>query len=80
MSICHEPEQDTIFATNMESMTRYINPDTCQLSQYQYSDNVWIIHNTNNGIGVGNDNNDELLLHDGQSNPPTEDLNSDFMI
>ena len=37
-------------------------------------------YNTNNGIGVGNDNNDELLLHDGQSNPPTEDLNSDFMI
>lgn len=79
LSICHEPEQDTIFATNMESMTRYINPDTCQLSQYQYLRQCLdYSYNTNNGIGVGNDNNDELLLHDGQSNPPTEDLNSDF--
>ena len=79
LSICHEPEQDTIFTTNMESMTRYINPDTCQLSQYQYLRQCLdYSYNTNNGIGVGNDNNDELLLHDGQSNPPTEDLNSDF--
>ncbi|CAX45556.1 conserved hypothetical protein [Candida dubliniensis CD36] len=85
LSICHESEQDTVFATNMESMVRYINPDTCQLSQYQYLrqclDYSYNTHNgnsNNNNNNNNNDNTDELLLHDGQSNPPTEDLNSDF--
>ncbi|KAL6450972.1 hypothetical protein SBY92_001221 [Candida maltosa Xu316] len=62
LSICHEPIQDTLFATNYESLNRYVNPDTSQLSQYQYLRQY-----------LDNNNNDDV-----QSNPQTDDLNSDF--
>ncbi|EMG49439.1 hypothetical protein G210_5793 [Candida maltosa Xu316] len=69
LSICHEPIQDTLFATNYESLNRYVNPDTSQLSQYQYLRQY-----------LDNNNNDKIFPdeNDVQSNPQTDDLNSDF--
>ncbi|EAZ62907.2 Hypothetical WD-40 repeat protein [Scheffersomyces stipitis CBS 6054] len=36
LSLCWESNEDTLFASNYESLNRFYNPDTNQLSKYQY--------------------------------------------
>ncbi|KAG7662791.1 uncharacterized protein J8A68_003714 [[Candida] subhashii] len=80
LSICLETNEDTIFTSNYESLTRFVNPNTNQLAQYQYlrncldysiSRDAQLKDELASGLG------DNATIHTGGA-PQNDDLNSDF--
>lgn len=73
LSICHELKENTLFATNYQSLDRFVIPDTSQLSQYQY-----LRHGLDYSVNRENSFPDDSLINDVQSSTQNDDLNSDF--
>ncbi|EGW32539.1 uncharacterized protein SPAPADRAFT_55963 [Spathaspora passalidarum NRRL Y-27907] len=81
LSLCAETKESTLFSSNYESLNRYVDPNTSQLSQYQYMRSYidYSINRENQlkdelASGLVSDN---ATVHTGQG-PQSDDLNSDF--
>ncbi|KAI5954685.1 hypothetical protein KGF54_002461 [Candida jiufengensis] len=73
LSISTEDKNNTVFVSNCGSLNRYINPNTSNLSEYQFLKNC-----LEYSINRETQYKDDSVLDDLQSSPQADDLNSDF--
>ncbi|KAI5961453.1 uncharacterized protein KGF55_004076 [Candida pseudojiufengensis] len=73
LSIVTENVNNTIFTSNCDSLDRYTNPNTSNLSEYQYL-KTCLEYSINRDTSYKDNN----ILDDLQSSPQPDDLNSDF--
>ncbi|KAK6455453.1 WD-40 repeat protein [Scheffersomyces xylosifermentans] len=79
LSLCWEGGENTIFSSNYESLNRYMNPDTTQLSKYQYL-RTCLDYSINRENQINDDIASGLAPEDSANAGSSDqnDLNSDF--